>query len=176
MRFGPIATAVLLVCSTAGATELPALPELPPAGSSLDTLDRNVFRCEKRDSGNECRRAGETRDRVEGEPVVEIVLVYRQGLLVRSVIALDEQRFRALAERLTGSLGPADQGGEDLNAGMGGTFKNHFYLWRQGGRAWLLEQFFERIIRSGLWIMNRDEVDVLMTERERSRVRGVRNL
>jgi len=155
---------------------LPALPDLPPLGSTLDALDTNAYRCEERDSSLRCRRAGRAEDRVEGEPAVEIVLIYRQRVLVRSVIALDEQQFHTLAERLSASLGPATIGDEALNAGMGGAFENHYYSWRQDGRAWLLEQFFERIIHSGLWIMNVEEVDALWAERERASVRGVRNL
>ncbi len=179
MRLGPFVATTLFVCFTAAATNLPDLPQfpdLPPMGSKLDVLDRNNYRCEQREDGLQCRRPGKAMDRVEGEPAKEIVLVYRRGILVRAAVALDEQQFRVLADRLSLSLGLATRGNESLNAGMGGVFKNHFYIWRHDGRSWLLEQFFERIIYSGLWIMNDEEIDVLMTEREQRRVRGVRNL
>jgi len=179
MRLGPVVAAVLFVLSPAGAADsptLPELPDLPPAGSSLDALDRNNYHCVQHDGGLQCRRPGKAQDRVAGEQAAEIVLVYRRGLLARTVVTLDEGHFQAIAEQLFFSLGPAAQGDEALNAGMGGAFKNHYYIWRHDGRAWLLEQFFERIIRSGLWLMNDDEFEALMTEREQRRVRGVRDL
>ena len=176
MKLGLVAAAALCVSCPAGATNLPELPDLPPAGSMLNLLDRNNYRCEQRVSGLQCRRPGKAKDRVGGEAALEIVLVYRNGSLVRSVVTLDERHFREVAERLSLALGPAIQGDEALNAGMGGAFKNHYFMWRRDGRAWLLEQFFERIIRSGLWIMADDEADALLTERERRRVRGVRDL
>ena len=179
MRLGPVVAAALFVCSPTGATDTPKsleLPDLPAAGSMLGALDRNDYHCEERDGGLQCRRPGNAEDRVAGEQAAEIVLFYRRGRLVRTVVTLDEQHFRALAEQLSLSLGPAAQGDEALNAGMGGAFKNHYFMWRRDGRAWLLEQFFERIIHSGLWMMNDDEFDALMIERERRRVRGVRDL
>jgi hypothetical protein len=179
MRLGPVVAVALFAFSPTAAADsatLPELPDLPAAGSTLDALDRNNYRCEQRDGGLKCQRPGKAQDRVAGEQVAEIVLVYRRGTLARTVITFDEQHFHALAQQLSLSLGPAVQGEEALNAGMGGAFKNHYYTWRHDGRAWLLEQFFERIIRSGLWMMSDDEFDALMTERERRRVRGVRDL
>jgi hypothetical protein len=149
---------------------------MPPAGSMLDVIDRNIYQCEQRAGSAECRRPGDTFDHVEGEPAIEIVLVYRQGILVRSVVTLDEQNFHAVAEKLSVTLGRADRGGEALNAGMGGTFDNQYYIWRRDGRVWLLEQFYKRITDSGLWTLNVTEFDSLMSERERRRVRGVRDM
>jgi len=176
MTLGPLAAAALFMCSMAAADGLPDLPQLPQVGSTLETLDRNRYICGEARFGYQCRRAGETHDRVEGESATEIVLVYRKGILVRSVISIDEQHFRSLADRISVTLGTALKGEEALNAGMGGTFNNGYFLWRRDGRSWLLEQFFERVISSGLWIMSDDEFDMMMSERERRRVRGVRNL
>ena len=179
MKCGVVAAVALCVCFSAGATnsaDLPALPDVPPAGSMLDVIDRNIYRCEQRTSGVECHRPGDTPDLVEGEPAIAIVLVYRQGVLVRSVVTLDEQHFHAVAKKLSVTLGRATQGGEVLNAGMGGTFDNQYYVWRRDGCVWLLEQFHKRIIHSGLWTMNATEFDALMSERERRSVRGVRDL
>ena len=166
----------MLVCLPCAANGLPELPDLPPPGSTLQSLDRSGYRCGESNHGFQCRRAGQLNDRVAGEPVLEIVLVYRQGRLARPVMTIDEQHFRALAKRLSVSLGTASEGDEALNAGMGGTFKNAYFVWKQNGHTWLLEQFFERVIHSGLWILADEEFDLLMSERERSSVRGVRNL
>ena len=179
MKSSMVAAAALCACFSAGATDLaesPALPNMPSAGSMLDGLDRTIYRCELCADKVECRRPGDTADHVDGEPAIEVVLVYRQGVLVRSVVTFDEQNFNAVAEKLSVTLGRAAQGGEALNAGMGGRFENQYYIWRRDGRAWLLEQFYQRITHSGLWMMNGSEFDVLMSERERRKVRGVRNL
>ena len=73
-------------------------------------------------------------------------------------------------------LGRAAREREALNAGMGGTFENQYYIWRRDGRVWLLAQFYQRSTDSGLWMMNEAQFDALMSERERRKVRGVRNL
>lgn len=179
MKLSVVAAVALCACFSAGAAnlaELPALPNVPPAGSMLDALDRTIYRCEQHADSVECRRPGDAADHVEGEPAIEIVLVYRQGVVVRSVVTFDEQNFNAVAEKLSLTLGRATRGGEALNAGMGGTFENHYYIWRRDGRVWLLEQFYQRITHSGLWTMNGTEFDALMSGRERGKVRGVRNL
>jgi hypothetical protein len=179
MKLSVVAAVALCACFTvwaASAAELLALPHMPSAGSMLDALDRTFYRCEQHASQVECRRRGDAADRVVGEPVIEIVLVYRQGVLVRSAITFNEQNFNAVADKLSLTLGSAAQGGEALNAGMGGSFENQYFIWQRAGRAWLLEQFYQRITHSGLWMMNETEFDALMSERERSKVRGVRNL
>ena len=179
MKPSVVAAVALCACFSAGATNsagLPALPHVPSAGSMLDGLDRTIYRCEQRVESVECRRIGETADHVEGEPAIEIVLVYRQGVMVRSTVTFDEQNFNAVAEKLSVTLGRAARGGEALNAGMGGSFENQYYIWRRDGRALLLEQFYQRIAHSGPWTMSGTEFDALMSERERRKVRGVRNL
>lgn len=153
------------------------LPDLPNTGSQFAELDRSVYKCDARNEGLlMCRRAGEKTDRVAGNQVREIMVFYRGGLQVRSVVKVDEQRFSAIAEALTESLGNSEEDIELLNAGMGGAFENRYQIWRHDGRIWMLEQFFERIVYSGLWIMEDAELDTMLAERERRRVRGVRNL
>jgi len=179
MKLSLVASVALCACLPAWAAnlaELPALPNVPPAGSTFDALDRTIYRCEQCVDSVECRRPGDTADFVEGEQAIEVVLVYRQGAMVRSVVTFDEQNFNAVADKLSLTLGRAVRGGEALNAGMGGSFENQYYIWRRDGRAWLLEQFYQRITHSGLWMMSGTELDGLMSERERRRVRGVRNL
>jgi hypothetical protein len=179
MKLGVIAAVALCACFSAGATnlaQLPVLPDVPPAGSMLDGLDRTIYRCQQHADSVECRRPGGTADHVEGEPAIEIVLVYRQRVLVRSVVTFGEQHFNAIAGKLSVILGRAAREREALNAGMGGTFENQYYIWRRDGRVWLLEQFYQRITDSGLWMMNEAQFDALMSERERRKVRGVRNL
>ena len=176
MKLGRIAAIALGICIYSGTTNAAALPGLPPAGSKIDVLDRNIYSCEQHNGNLQCRRSGGAADYVDGETALEIVLIYRQGVLVRSVVTFEEQRFHAVADKLSETLGSAARGGEALNAGMGGTFENQYYVWRHDGRVWLLEQFFQRIMHCGLWIMSGAEFDNLMSERERLRVRGVRNL
>jgi len=179
MKLSVVAAVALCACFSAGAAnlaELPALSNVPPEGSMLDALDRAIYRCEQHSDSVECRRPGDIADQVGGEPAIEIVLVYRQRVLVRSVVTFNEQNFNAVADKLSLSMGRAVRGGEALNAGMGGSFENQYYIWRRDGRAWLLEQFYQRITHSGLWMMSGSEFDVLMSERERRRVRGVRDL
>jgi hypothetical protein len=175
-RFAAIALCVYSAAVTSNPVQSPLLPDVPPAGSRLDVLDRSIYRCEQRDDSIHCRRPGGAADHVVGEPAIGVVLVYRQDVLVRAVATFDEQRFNAVADKLSRSLGRTARESEDLNAGMGGTFENNYYIWRDDGRVWMLEQFFERITHSGLWSMDSNEFDALMDERERRRVRGVRDL
>jgi len=65
---------------------------------------------------------------------------------------------------------------EALKAGMGGVFENRYFIWKKDGRAWLVEQFFERITDSALWSMSERELEALLAEREQQRVRGARDL
>jgi hypothetical protein len=167
------AAAALLACSAAGAV---TLPEVPATGSRLEDLDRSRFQCRAGDRLTECRRPGKPADRIDDEPVIEIVLFYRDRTLVRTAFVFDERHFDALARKLSGPLGTPRQGSEGLKAGMGGVFQNRYYIWKRDGRAWFAEQFFERIISSGLWILDETELAVLFAEREQMRVRGARDL
>ena len=173
MRSNLIALAGLFVCLTAGAV---TLPEAPVSGSTLDSLDRNVFQCRPVDQGTQCRRPGRGTDRIEEEPVGEIVLFYRDKVLARSVFTFSEGHFELLVQQLSRQLGIPVQESEGLKAGMGGGFENRYYVWKRNGGAWLAEQFFERITSSGLWTMSESELAALLAERERQRVRGARDL
>ena len=166
-------TAALLLCSAAAAV---TLPEVPVTGSRLDRLDQNLFQCRATQNEAVCRRPGKPTERIGDEPVIEIVLFYRDGVLVRSVFAFDEGRSDALAQQLSGQLGTAIEGSELLKAGMGGVFENRYYVFKRDGRVWFFEQFFERIMNSGLWVMDDAEFAALLAERERVRVRGARDL
>jgi hypothetical protein len=171
-----VALCVVSFAQALNAAELSGLPDMPRAGSNVGELDRNIYYCEQHDTSLQCQRSGGAADHVGGEQAIEIVLFYRQGELVRSVVTFDEQRFLPVVAKLARAFGCSEHGSEKLNAGMGGTFENAYYVWREDRRVWLVEQFFQRISRSGLWIMNAAEFDTLMAERERLRVRGVRNL
>lgn len=174
MKLQLVAAATIFVCSAAAAVDL---PDMPVSGSRFADLDQSSYKCDPSNAGLlMCRRAGAVTDRIGGCPVREIVVFYRDGIQVRSVIKLDEENFSEFADTLLGVLGDAVEGIEFLNAGMGGAFENRYYLWKRDGHSWMLEQFFERIIHSGLWIVSDAEMETLMAERERTRVRGVRNL
>ncbi|KPK34404.1 MAG: hypothetical protein AMJ66_03835 [Betaproteobacteria bacterium SG8_40] len=163
----------LCVCLSAGAV---TLPEVPANGSALEDLDRNVFQCRAADQLTQCRRRGKPSDQIAGESVFEIVLSYRENTLVRTVFTFSEARLDQFVEQLSRQLGAPAAGSEGLKAGMGGVFENRYYVWNRGGKAWFVEQYFERITDSALWMMSDSELDRLFAERERQRVRGARDL
>lgn len=170
-RFAVIITS--LACWSAAAA---TLPQVPTTASRLANLDRNLFRCGTVENQAECRSQGRPAGRIAEEPVVAIVLFYRGETLVRSVFAFKEDQFDELVGRLTQQLGTPESGSEGLKAGMGGVFENRYYVWKLNGQIWFVEQFFERISTSGLWIMDAAEFEVLQAERESMRFRGARDL
>ena len=123
-----------------------------------------------------CHRKAQGGDRIMSEPAKSVVLFYHEGKLARTAFAFSESRFDALAAELTREFGDPVAGSEALKAGMGGVFENRYLIWRDDGRAWMVEQFFERITDSGFWSMSETELDALLAERERERVRGARDL
>ena len=165
MRSALALAAGLSACLTAGAV---TLPEAPANGSTLDDLDRNLFQCRVADQLTQCRRRGKPSDQIAGEPVIEIILSYRENILVRTVFTFSEAHLDRLVEQLSQQLG--------VPAGMGGVFENRYYVWKRNGTTWFVEQYFERITDSGLWTISGDELEALFAERERQRVRGARDL
>lgn len=163
----------LVACSAAGAMTLPVVPQ---PGSRLETLDRNLFQCNVTDRVTECRRPGLPADRIGEKPAIEIVLFYRDRVLVRSAFVFDERHFDTLIQTLSNRLGTPLSGSEGLKAGMGGVFENRYYVWKLDGRVWFAEQFFERIINSGLWLLDEEEFASLLAGREQMRTRGARDL
>ena len=168
-----VAIAAVIVSSVASAA---TLPDVPALGSRLEDLDRESFQCRTVDLESQCRRRGNAADRVNHEPVFQIVLFYRNDLLVRSVFVFDEAHFKSLVRQLSDRFGTAVEGTEALKAGMAGVFENRYYVWKPDGRVWFAEQFFERVTDSGLWIMVDAEFTRLQAERERMRVHGARDL
>ena len=168
------ALAGLIFCATLNTTT--AAAQLPELGSEFDRLDRASYRCSLWEQGERCARPGTAADTLAGESVIEVVLFYRDGVLVRTVRVFDERRYDALVPALSARFGVPIAGTEKLKAGMGGVFDNRQHIWGQGGQVWMFEQFFARIIHSGLWQLSQDEFEMLMTERERLRVRGARDL
>ncbi len=163
----------LSVCLSAGAV---TLPDAPASGSKLDDLDRNLFHCRAADQLTHCRRRGKPTDQIAGEPAIEIVLSYRQNILVRTVFTFNEARVDQMVERLSQQLGAPVAASEGLKAGMGGVFENRHFIWKRDGKAWFVEQYFERITDSALWVTSETELDTLFAERDRQRVRGARDL
>ena len=168
-----IAIIGLVGCTVASAA---TVPNVPSAGSKLETLDRDLYQCVNADQGIECRRKGNPADRIASEPVIEIVLFYRDDTLVRSVFAFSESRLDALVGQLSRELGTPLQGSELLKAGMAGVFENRHYTWRHNGQVWFVEQYFERVTSSGLWQMDATEFVAFQGARDRVRVRGARDL
>ena len=168
-----VATIALLACWTAAAA---TLPQVPATSSALGGLDKSLFECRTVQSGEECRRQGHSDDRIAEEAVVEMVLLYRDESLVRSVFSFKEAHFDDFVTRLTEQLGVPESGSEGLKAGMGGVFQNRYHVWKSDGDVWFVEQYFERISISGLWVMNDAEFEALQAERESVRFRGARDL
>ena len=168
-----VVTALLLACCSATAA---TLPEVPAVSGELNDLDQGLFKCRRVDSATECRYQGRPADRVAEEPVMAMVLLYRDDALARAVYAFEETHFDEFVGRLTEQLGTPQSGAEGLKAGMGGVFENRYYVWRLNGRVWFVEQFFERIATSGLWVMDEAEFVLLQAERESKRFRGARDL
>jgi len=173
MRSILVSVASAFACLTAGAV---TLPQAPGNGSVLAELDRKLFQCRSVDRHTQCRRRSKEAERIEAEPITEIVLFYRDDKLVRSVFTFSEAHLDRLVQQLSQRLGAPIPGSERLKAGMGGVFENRYFIWKRDGHAWFVEQFFERITDSGLWTMSESELDTLLAERERQRVRGARDL
>lgn len=152
------------------------IPPLPDVGSGIDQVDQTLFKCQADGSETRCARPGTALDLVAGERVIEVVLFYRAGKLFRSVLVLDERRYDHIVAGLSHQLGAGEQAREGLKAGMGGIFDNRQQIWRRDGHVWMLEQYFERIIHSGLCVTNEAQFETLMAERERMRFRGARDL
>ena len=163
----------LVAAASAGAAGLPLLPDV---GSSIEQVDRATYRCEQGERETRCSRPGNAAEQVAGETVIEVVLFYRDGALTRSVLVLNEQRYDEIVAGLSQTLGAGEAAGDKLIAGMAGVFDNRQHIWRHNGRVWMLEQYFERIIHSGLCVTGEAEFEALLTERDKARIRGARDL
>jgi hypothetical protein len=150
--------------------------QTPAVIGTLAAIDRGVYQCERTGQDTECRRKGSPAERIAGEAVTEIVLLYRGPVLVRTVFAFSEADFDTLADQLTAALGPPESGHESLKAGMAGVFENRFYVWTSDDQVWFAEQYFERVTTSGLWHMDAAEFAAFQVERDRARVHGARDL
>jgi len=170
-----VATLGLLLGAIAGAPAATPL-HAPSVVDALAAVDHSVYQCERIDQGTQCRRKGNAADRVAGAAVTEIVLLYRNGTLVRTAYAFNEAEFDALIGELSATFGPPTQGREMLRAGMAGVFENRYCIWRRSDEVWFAEQFFERVTNGGLWHMDAAELAALLAERDRSRVHGARDL
>jgi hypothetical protein len=153
-----------------------ALPDAPALGSSPDGLDSSTFQCSSHERVLRCERPGREGENVAGIAVIAVVLFYRDGSLVRSVHVFDEQGYDEVVHGLSKQLGVPEPHTESLKAGMGGVFENRQRIWRRDGTVWMFEQYFERILHSGLWRMHESEYEKLLTARERVTVRGARDL
>ena len=173
-----VAVASLVACAVATAPLARSATPLqtPAVIVTLAAVDRAVYQCESTGQGTECRRKGSPAERIAGEAVTEIVLLYRSAMLVRTVFAFSEADFDTLADQLTAVLGPPMPGHESLKAGMAGVFENRFYIWKSDHQVWFAEQYFERVTTSGLWHMDAAEFAAFQADRDRARVRGARDL
>jgi hypothetical protein len=149
---------------------------MPAPGSPLEALDRGAHRCFAAQELLLCQVSDAARLRIEGVPVRARILAYRGGRLERVTTIVDEARFAELLSALESRWGPGGRSTERLRAGMGGVFPNLMVTWRFEGRVALLEQYYERVTQSALSVMAPAAFDVYMSERERQRAGGMRDL
>ena len=152
------------------------LAHLPAPGSAQESLDLAAYACARGAGEMLCRRPQSDAPSLYGVAPEASVLALRAGRLARVSISFDEGRFDDVRGAMRDELGPGEAGSEWLKAGMGGSFANRYEIWRQDGRVWLLEQYFERVARSGLSIMSEEEFGRLQAARQQQRVRGARDL
>jgi hypothetical protein len=74
------ATITLLTSWSATAA---TLPQVPAAGRKMGDLDQNLFKCSSLKTGLKCRRQAWPADRIAEEPVILLVLFYREETLFR---------------------------------------------------------------------------------------------
>lgn len=152
------------------------LTDLPAPGSSQESLELSTYLCTRSARELLCRRAESSVPPLYGVPPIASVLALRDDSLMRVSITFDEVRFDDFRGAMRAELGPGEEGTEWLTAGMGGSFANRFEFWRQDGRVLLLEQYFERVVRSGLSVMSVNEFERLQLQRQSQRVHGARDL
>ncbi|MGD8789848.1 MAG: hypothetical protein PVH05_10200 [Burkholderiales bacterium] len=174
----PVAPALLALAGviTLAISHAAGLPEVAASNQRLDSVDHDQFECTGTQTDSECRRRGVAAVQIGGEPVTEMALFYRDGLLVRSVFVFSESRFDPVVANLTAQLGTPRLGTELLKAGMAGVFENRYGVWKRDDQVWFVEQYFERVTSSGLWRMDASEFAAFQAERDRTRVRGARDL
>ena len=173
-----VATIGLVVCVVVTVPlAIPGQPLRTPAvASTLAAVDRTVYRCESTAQATDCRRGADPAERLAGQRLTEIALLYRDGRLVRTTYVFNESGFDKIASELTAAFGTPMPGHELLRAGMAGVFENRYYIWEDGDQTWFAEQYFERVTTGALWHMDSAEFAALQAERDRSRVRGARDL
>lgn len=152
------------------------LADLPAPGSPQESLELSAYLCARDARELLCRRAESGAPLLYGVPPIASVLALRDDSLMRVSITFDEVRFDDIRRAMRAELGPGEEGSELLTAGMGGSFANRFEFWRQDGRILLLEQYFERVVRSGLSVMSVNEFERLQLLRQSQRVHGARDL
>lgn len=143
-------------------------------GSALGELDRSAHGCKPAGRVTVCRPEGGLLHL--GVPVREMTLEYRDELLGTIRIVFDENQFQTLAHRLGVELGPGESRDERLRAGMGGIIDNRILVWRSNERIVMLEQYSAKVTLSSLRYSTLTAFDDLMRERNRRRIRGLRDL
>lgn len=143
-------------------------------GSTLGDLDQSAHACKPDGRVTVCRPEGHVMH--VGVPVREMTLEYRDDLLGTIRIVFDENRFQTLAHRLRGELGPGETHDERLRAGMGGIIVNQILVWRSNAGIVMLEQYSVKVTLSSLRYSTLSAFDDLMRERDRRRIRGLRDL
>lgn len=149
---------------------------MPALGSPLEALDRSAHRCVAAQELLLCRVNDVGRLLVEEAPARGRILAYRGARLERVTTIVDEALFEQLLSALEYRWGPGARSTERLRAGMGGVFPNLMVTWRFEGRVVLLEQYYERVTQSAISLMEPVAFEACMSERDRQRVRGVRDL
>lgn len=150
------------------------LASIERIGSTLGELDRSANACKPAGRVTVCRPWGDITHL--GLPAREMALEYRDEHLATIRIIFDESRFPVLADRLRDVLGPGESRDERLRAGMGGVIDNRILVWHSNGRVVMLEQYSAKVTLSSLRYSTLSAFDDLMRERDRRRIRDLRDL
>lgn len=154
-----------------------ALLDEPALGSSLQALATSRYDCADTESGvRTCARKDHAGLVLEGRPVRGQLLVYRNGLLERVTTLIDESGFDPVRQALAARFGAGEASRERLRAGMSGMFDNRIVVWHEREGVIVLEQYFRRVIHSGVSVMTEAAYRALVASREASRRGGARDL
>jgi len=154
-----------------------ALLDEPALGSSLQALAAGRFDCADTEPGvRTCARKDLAGLVLEGRPVRGQLLVYRDGRLECATALIDESGFDQMRKALVARFGAGEASSERLRAGMSGMFDNRIVVWHAREGVIVLEQYFRRVIHSGVSVMTEAAHRALASSRETSRRGGARDL
>jgi hypothetical protein len=115
-------------------------------------------------------------DIVIGAVPLQFFALHFDAKLAAAEARLSELRHQEAAQALAAAFGAAKIETEKLRAGMGGTFENAIYLWRQAGSTLRLEQFFRSITTSSLILTTQAHLGKLIIPKPTDARTGIKDL